>query len=588
METRVRESKADGILKKVFKDWSFMTNYEHSQGGRIWLVWRDEVSMIPVYKTDQLITCSVKLPDQEEFFFTCVYANNLAEDRRELWEDLCHHSDSNLFLNKSWIVAGDFNEILEAAESSRFDDMGRTPSGMREFQRMVLHCRFSDMGFQGPLHTWCNKREEGVICKKLDRVLMNDVALLRFSSAYSVFEAGGCSDHLRCKLQLLPESEKLRKPFKFVNVIGSLPEFLPRVKEYWDTTPRLFHSTSAMYRFSKKLKNLKPLIREIGKTKLGNLTRNAREAHDVLCVKQQVTLTNPCSTSIQEEAEAYDRWLHVANLEEGFLKQKAKLHWLEVGDQNNKSFHNAVRSRQAQNTIREIRCQDGIVVTKQLEIKEEAVRFFSEFLNQSPVNYNGTTTEELQKLLKFRCSDEDCRLLVAEVTEEDVHKVLFAMPANKSPGPDGFPCEFFKIAWPVIAHDFTVAIQSVFRFGFLPKGVNSTILALVPKKTDSMEMRDYRPIACCNVLYKVVSKILANRLKVLLPRVITENQSAFIKGRLLLENVLLASELVKDYHKEAVSPRCVLKIDISKAFDSVQWSFVLQSLEAIGVSATFI
>ena len=103
-----------------------------------------------------------------------------------------------------------------------------------------------------------------------------------------------------------------------------------------------------------------------------------------------------------------------------------------------------------------------------------------------------------------------------------------------------------------------------------------------------MEMRDYRPIACCNVLYKVVSKILANRLKVLLPRVITENQSAFIKGRLLLENVLLASELVKDYHKEAVSPRCVLKIDISKAFDSVQWSFVLQSLEAIGVSATFI
>ena len=103
-----------------------------------------------------------------------------------------------------------------------------------------------------------------------------------------------------------------------------------------------------------------------------------------------------------------------------------------------------------------------------------------------------------------------------------------------------------------------------------------------------MEMRDYRPIACCNVLYKVVSKILANRLKVLLPRVITENQSAFIKGRLLLKNVLLASELVKDYHKEAVSPRCVLKIDISKAFDSVQWSFVLQSLEAIGVPATFI
>ncbi|XP_056862254.1 uncharacterized protein LOC108845088 [Raphanus sativus] len=89
----------------------------------------------------------------------------------------------------------------------------------------------------------------------------------------------------------------------------------------------------------------------------------------------------------------------------------------------------------------------------------------------------------------------------------------------------------------------------------IPKGVNSTILALVPKKVDSMEMKDFRLIACCNVLYKVVSKILANRLKQILPRVITENQSAFIKGRLLMENVLLASELVKDYHKDTVSPR---------------------------------
>ena len=90
-----------------------------------------------------------------------------------------------------------------------------------------------------------------------------------------------------------------------------------------------------------------------------------------------------------------------------------------------------------------------------------------------------------------------------------------------------------------------------------------------------------RTIACCNVLYKVVSKILANTLKLLLPRIITENQSVFVRGRLLMENVLLASELVKDYHKESVFPRCMMKIDISKAFDSVQWPFVLQCLEAI-------
>ena len=238
--------------------------------------------------------------------------------------------------------------------------------------------------------------------------------------------------------------------------------------------------------------------------------------------------------------------------------------------------------------IREIRCLDGNTVTNHQDIKKEAERFFSELLNLCPAEYQGATKDELKDILDFRCSLEDCSMLEAEVTKEEIHKVLFAMPTSKSPGPDGFPCEFFKTTWSIIGHDFTVAIQSVFKFGFLPKGVNSTILALIPKKTDSMGMRDYRPIACCNVLYKVVSKILANRLKKLLPRIICENQSAFIKGRLLMENVLLASEMVKDYHKSSIPPRCVMKIDISKAFDSVQWEFVLKGLKALNFPEKYI
>lgn len=75
---------------------------------------------------------------------------------------------------------------------------------------------------------------------------------------------------------------------------------------------------------------------------------------------------------------------------------------------------------------------------------------------------------------------------------------------------------------------------------------------------------------------------MANRLKEMLPRIITENQSAFVKGRLLMENVLIASELVKDYHKQLITPQSVMKIDISKAFNSVQWGFVLMSLKAMG------
>lgn len=288
------------------------------------------------------------------------------------------------------------------------------------------------------------------------------------------------------------------------------------------------------------------------------------------------------------ESEAYDRWIRVADLEEDHLKQKAKLHWLEIGDQNNKTFHNAILARKATNMIREIKRDDGSVVSTQEDIKAEAVSFFSNFLNHIPEDYSGVTVEELEMLSDFRCTDEDRLALEKDVSAEEIKNILYAMASNKSPGPDGYPAEFFKLAWPVVGEDFILAIQSVFMKYFLPKGVNSTILALVPKTTEAKEMKDYRPIACCNVLYKVVSKIIANCLKAILPRIIAANQSAFVQGRLLKENVLLATELVKNYHKETVFPRCAMKIDISKAFDSVQWSFVIATLTAMGFPTSYI
>lgn len=179
-------------------------------------------------------------------------------------------------------------------------------------------------------------------------------------------------------------------------------------------------------------------------------------------------------------------------------------------------------------------------------------------------------------------------MLVGEVSAELIRKVVFSMAADKSPGPDGFTAEFFRATWGITGGDVVQAVQSFFEKGFLPKGINSTILSLIPKKDEAVYMKDYRPISCCNVIYKVISKILASRLKKLLPSFVSLNQSAFVKDRILMENVLLASELVKNYHKDSVTARCAVKIDISKAFDSVQWPFLLSVLEAMGLPEKFI
>lgn len=252
--------------------------------------------------------------------------------------------------------------------------------------------------------------------------------------------------------------------------------------------------------------------------------------------------------------------------------QKSRITWLKLGDQNTILFYEIVQSRTAYNAIRKLVLSSGEIITDPTAIKQAAASYFAKFLG--PVIHPAPLTDDipsLSELLDFRCSSNIAEILVRPISEAEIKNVLFAMPSNKAPGPDGYPAEFYRSAWPIISSDFTIAVQSFFMYGFLPKGVNATSLALIPKVQGAETLKDFRPISCCNILYKVVSKILANRLKVFLPELVEPNQCAFVKGRLLLENVLLAAELVKNYHKDSIGARSVLKLDISMAFDSVNW-----------------
>ncbi|XP_056857118.1 uncharacterized protein LOC108835054, partial [Raphanus sativus] len=566
-QTRVKENKAKQIVSSVFNGWSWINNYEFSRKGRIWVMWSPHTRITPVFSSSQIITVSVLLEgEEEEFFCSFVYGENLMEDRKDLWRDIKDHQNSAMFRGKPWIIMGDFNEIIDGEEHSNYQDSGLINEGMRDFEHVIQYCHFMDLGSQGPKFTWCNKRKEGLICKKLDRFLVNDIWLHKQDKSYGVFEAGGCSDHLRGRFHLQAEAIGKRRPFKFTNAVAEMSEFIKLIEDFWKSNQPLFQSTSALFRFSKSLKALKPLIKKLSKEKLGKLSLRVKEAYNDLCKHQERLMDDPNLMNIQEELTMEERWLIISAIEEKVLKQRAKLHWLQLGDGNNKVFHNAVKIREARNAIREIRCQSGEVVTTQEGIKNEAEKFFSEFLSFEPPEVQEISVEELQNFLSFRCSNEEKSKLIKPVTEEEIKEVVFKMPNNKSPGPDGYTTEFFKASWSVIGKDLVIAIQSFFSKGFLPKGLNSTILALVAKKDKAIEMRDYRPISCCNVIYK----------------------SAFVKDRLLVENLLLATEIVKDYHKEDVSPRCAMKIDIAKAFDSVHWPFLLNTLRALNMPEEFV
>jgi hypothetical protein len=144
----------------------------------------------------------------------------------------------------------------------------------------------------------------------------------------------------------------------------------------------------------------------------------------------------------------------------------------------------------------------------------------------------------------------------AEVTREEIRKTIFSMKASKAPGPDGFSAGFYLKSWPIIGEEVMDSILEFFHYGKLLREVNATIITLVPKKKNPTYMGDYRPMSCCNLIYMVITKILANRLLPGLDDIISCNQGAFVPGRSIAENILLAQELVHDYHKNKGSPRC--------------------------------
>ncbi|KAL1198544.1 hypothetical protein V5N11_021622 [Cardamine amara subsp. amara] len=154
---------------------------------------------------------------------------------------------------------------------------------------------------------------------------------------------------------------------------------------------------------------------------MGNLVMKAKEAYQDLCLKQETNLKNPSPQLMGEENIALRRWDR-----------------LQTGDKNNKMFHRAATTREAKNSIREIECSDGRILSQENDIKTEAERYFSDFLQLIPHDFEGISVEELQTLFHFRCSKEDRRKLIAMVSGEEIKRILFSMPKDQSPGPDGY------------------------------------------------------------------------------------------------------------------------------------------------------
>lgn len=163
---------------------------------------------------------------------------------------------------------------------------------------------------------------------------------------------------------------------------------------------------------------------------------------------------------------------------------------------------------------------------------------------------------------------------------------MFSININKSPGPDGYGIDFFKKVRNIIGEGVTNAILQVFRIGKLLKQINSIMITLIPKVAEPQLASQSRPISCYNVLYKCISKMICQRLRKALTHVISNNHAAFVEGRSLVHNILICYDLMRQYNRQT-SPRCLMKINLKKAYDMISLDFIHEALKGYGFPESF-
>lgn len=585
LETHIKESNLTRIMSILCPQWSFVSNHLEDEDGRIILFWKAPVTVTLLHMSRQSLTCAVNIPGKTPFTMTAIYAANTADERKLLWNSLVDMKH-NLSLHSSpWIIGGDFNEIIHCAEHSSPSFSTIIPQ-MIDFRTCLDDLEIRDLRFHGPPFTWTNKQPDDPIAKKLDRVLVNEDWLITFPNSLAHFQPPVISDHTPAVIPLDTTAHVAgTKPFKFFNYLTSHPDFLSTVLEGWESTSDDMWSLSTL---SKKQKALKKFLKRLHKHNYSEIQKRVGECTELVKGLQRESLQNPSTETFLAEREGLDKLQHLKKVEEAYFRQKSRIQWLKEGDLNTSFYHRVAMARNYYNAIHVLTDLSGITVNTPEAVGLLAVRHFASILGP----YLSQSAPFLQQMVDlatcFHCSPEQAEALVKLPTEEDIMRTLFKLNPNKSPGPDGLTSRFYSCTWNILGKEVTASISKFFESGNLPTATNSSILTLIPKFSGATSIKDYRPISCCNTTYKVISKILVSKLKPLLPSIILPNQSAFIKGRLLLENCLLASEIVSGDHKNKGPKRLILKVDIAKAFDSLKWDFVVACLYSLQLPHRFI
>lgn len=199
--------------------------------------------------------------------------------------------------------------------------------------------------------------------------------------------------------------------------------------------------------------------------------------------------------------------------EEIMWQQRSRVQWLGLGDRNTKYFHSKASERRKKNTIAGLRDENGIWCDNRESIVAVVVSYFEKLYTTSLPSHITKVTDTIPT----RVTSEMNQNLNKEFTKEEVVVALQQMHPTKVPCPDGMSAIFFQKYWDIVGNDVTKMVLNVLNSNMSMDEINRTNIALIPKINNPTKMTEFRPIRLINVIYKIISKCLANRLKTILP-----------------------------------------------------------------------
>ncbi|XP_074322969.1 uncharacterized protein LOC141659929 [Apium graveolens] len=509
-------------------------------GGGLAIMWKRSIICRVVGASSNHINIEMLEKNAPAWRITCFYGYPERSRRRGSWDFI---RSLAALSHLPWCIFGDFNDLMYAS-----DKMGNNsyPQYLLEgFRASIEDCNLIEIDLEGGQFIW--EKSRGTtrwVRERLDRAFVSLTWRQKFLLCLNS-RMFGCWRRIFIQRCLsfwgsLIASHILPK-------LVSVSSFMSK----WGR--RVFH------KFRDKVKLQKKIIDDL---------INRSDAEGV--------------SKYFEEKEK----LNVLLLqEETYWKLRAKNFWLAKGDSNTKFFHAQASTRKRVNHISYLINDAGEMVDVHEDMCDMVKAYYKNMFADPAV-----TRDFQQRVCEGTVSLEHNAHLVADLSFEEFEISVKQMHPDKASGPDGLNPAFYQHFWGLLGKDIFKCCKRWLEECSFPAELNDTNFVLIPKKDVVEIMVDLRPIALCNVLYKILAKVLANRLKVILPDIISENQSAFVPGRNITDNVLLAFELIH-YMKQkrgGVEGDVALKLDISKAYDRVDWRYLKYRLSEMGFDERFI